>query len=52
VVLKTADSPAVLFEAGVIVNRDEELRVSRTGVREAIAAAVAKGLRACLARAG
>ena len=48
VVLKTASSPAVLFEAGVIVNRDEELRIAAPAVRAAIAAAVAKGLRACL----
>jgi len=27
IVLKTARTPAVLLEAGVIVNRDEELKV-------------------------
>jgi N-acetylmuramoyl-L-alanine amidase len=51
VVLKTATSPAVLLESGVIVNRDEELRLSEPAVRAAIAAAVAEGLRLCL-RAG
>jgi N-acetylmuramoyl-L-alanine amidase len=48
VVLKTASSPAVLLEAGVIVNRAEELRLAEPPVRAAIAAGVAQGLRQCL----
>jgi N-acetylmuramoyl-L-alanine amidase len=47
IVLKTAASPAVLLEAGVIVNRDEELRLEKPDVREAIAGAVESGLRVC-----
>jgi N-acetylmuramoyl-L-alanine amidase len=50
VVLKTARTPAVLLEAGVIVNRDEELNVRSEGVRGRIAAAVAEGLDRCLGR--
>jgi N-acetylmuramoyl-L-alanine amidase len=48
VVLKTARMPAVLLEAGVIVNRDEETRMRSAETRRAIAAAVAAGLRTCL----
>src|SRR5207249_11897081 len=48
IVLKTARTPAVLLEAGVIVNRDEELRVQSEEVRKRIAAAVADGLQRCL----
>jgi len=48
VVLKSAASPAVLFEAGVIVNRDEELVLGQAGTRERIAVAVAAGLGGCL----
>jgi len=36
----------VLLEAGVIVNRDEELKVQSEDVRKRIAAAVADGLHA------
>ncbi|HEX4798270.1 MAG TPA: N-acetylmuramoyl-L-alanine amidase [Burkholderiales bacterium] len=50
VVLKTARTPAVLIEAGVIVNRDEELKVKSEEVRKRIAAAVAAGLERCLGR--
>ena len=50
VVLKTARAPAVLLEAGVIVNRDEELKVQSEDVRKRIAAAVAEGLERCLVR--
>jgi N-acetylmuramoyl-L-alanine amidase len=50
IVLKTARSPAMLLEAGVIVNRDEELRMRSEDVRRRIAAAVAQGLERCLAR--
>jgi N-acetylmuramoyl-L-alanine amidase len=48
IVLKTARTPAVLLEAGVIVNRDEELKVQAEDVRRRIAAAVAQGLDRCL----
>jgi N-acetylmuramoyl-L-alanine amidase len=48
VVLHTATQPAVLFEAGVIVNRAEELRVNEPGTRRRIAEAVAAGVRDCL----
>jgi len=48
VVLKTAGTPAVLLEAGVIVNRDEELKVQSEEVRRRIAAAVADALHRCL----
>src|SRR6266581_2048880 len=50
VVLKTARAPAVLLEAGVIVNRDEEQKVRSEDVRKRIAAAVAEGLERCLVR--
>ena len=50
IVLKTATTPAVLLEAGVIVNRDEELKLQSEEVRRRIAAAVADGLHRCLAR--
>jgi len=48
IVLKTARTPAVLLEAGVIVNREEELKVQSEEVRKRIAAAVADGLQRCL----
>jgi N-acetylmuramoyl-L-alanine amidase len=48
IVLKTASTPAVLLEAGVIVNRDEELRMRSEEVRKRIAEAVALGLAGCL----
>ena len=48
IVLKTARTPAVLLEAGVIVNRYEELKVQAEEARKGIAAAVADGLRRCL----
>jgi len=50
IVLKTARTPAVLLEAGVIVNRDEELKVQSEETRTRIAAAVAQGVERCLAR--
>ena len=50
IVLKTARSPALLLEAGVIVNRDEELKMRSAEVRERIAGAVAQGLGRCLGR--
>ena len=49
-VLKTATVPALLFEAGVIVNRDEELRMRDPAVRKRIAAAIVSGVAECLPR--
>ena len=50
IVLKTARSPAVLLEAGVIVNREEELKMRSPETQRAIAAAVAAGVERCLPR--
>lgn len=50
VVLKTASSPAVLFEAGVIINRDEELELVKPETRRRIAEGVSQGLAGCLVR--
>ncbi len=47
-VLKTARVPALLFEAGVIVNRDEELRMRDPAVRAKIVAAIVAGAGQCL----
>ena len=47
-IVRRAQVPAVLFEAGVIVNRDEELRMRDPAVRAKIASAVADGVTACL----
>jgi N-acetylmuramoyl-L-alanine amidase len=49
-VLKTASVPALLFEAGVIVHRAEELRMRDPAVRKSIAAAIVAGVGDCLAR--
>ena len=49
-VLKTARVPALLFEAGVIVNRDEELRMRDPAVRGKIVAAIVSGAGQCLSR--
>ena len=48
VVLHTATQPAVLFEAGVIVNRAEELTLRDPATRARMAEAVADGARSCL----
>lgn len=48
IVLKTARTPAVLLEAGVIVNRDEELARQSESAHKRIAEAVAAGLQRCL----
>ena len=50
IVLKTARTPAVLLEAGVILNRDEEMRMRSQGVQKRIANAVGLGLERCLAK--
>jgi len=47
-VLKTATIPALLFEAGVIVNRDEEMRMRDPAVRRKITEAIAAGVSVCL----
>lgn len=47
VVLKTAAMPAVLLEAGVIVNREEEQNLQKPEMRNFIATAIEKGLRNC-----
>jgi len=52
VVLHSATQPAVLFEAGVIVNRAEELALRAPGTHGRIAAAVADGVRSCLVAGG
>jgi N-acetylmuramoyl-L-alanine amidase len=49
-VLKTARVPALLFEAGVIVNRDEELRMRDPAVRAKIVAAIVTGVGRCLTK--
>ena len=48
VVLHTATQPALLLEAGVIVNRDEELALREPATQRRIAFAVAEGIHACL----
>ncbi len=47
IVLKTAAMPAVLLEAGVIVNKEEELAVQQPERRNTIATAIENGLRNC-----
>jgi len=49
-VLKTASIPALLFEAGVIVNRDEETRMRDPVVRQRIAIAITSAVGTCLER--
>jgi N-acetylmuramoyl-L-alanine amidase len=51
VVLHSATQPAVLVEAGVIVNRAEELALRERATQQRIAAAVAEGAHRCLGRA-
>ena len=52
VVLRTATQPAVLLEAGVIVNRDEEAMLSRIDTQQRIGRAVTRGLIQCLRPGG
>lgn len=47
-VLRHADMPALLFEAGVVVNRAEETKMSDSKVQKQIAISVADGIKACL----
>lgn len=49
-VLKTATMPAVLVEAGVIVNPDEEARLAKPETIQRLARAIADGVQACQAR--
>jgi len=50
-VLRNATIPALLFEAGVIVNRDEEARLAQDATRARIAEALAQAMPACVAQA-
>lgn len=52
VVLHTATQPAVLLEAGVIVNRAEELALRESATQARIAEAVAAGMASCLGLRG
>lgn len=47
-VARTAAMPAVLVEAGVIVNRDEERRLADPRMRRRVARAIARGVQVCL----
>lgn len=49
-VLRTARIPALLFEAGVIVHREEELRMRDPATRARIAASVVEAVGACVER--
>ena len=49
-VAKTASMPALLVEAGVIVNREEEARLSDPATRRRIAQAIGFGVKTCLGR--
>lgn len=49
-VLRHAGMPALLFEAGVIVHREEEIRMSDKTVQKQIALSVVQGVEACLQR--
>ncbi len=48
-VLRTASSPAVLLEAGIIVNRADEQKLDDPQQQQRMAAPVAEGVRDCLA---
>lgn len=47
-VLRSASIPALLFEAGVIVHREEELRMRDPAVRARIAASVVEAVGSCI----
>jgi N-acetylmuramoyl-L-alanine amidase len=47
-VAKTASMPAVLVEAGVIINRQDEAKMLDAAVRGRIAQAIGRGVRRCL----
>src|SRR5262252_3947987 len=48
VVLKTATQPALLLEAGIIVNRTDEVTLQQPAVHTKLAAAIATVLARCL----
>ncbi|AIY40919.1 N-acetylmuramoyl-L-alanine amidase [Collimonas arenae] len=48
VVLKTAESPALLLEVGVLANPDEEARLATPQFADRAANAIADGIRQCL----
>ena len=50
VVLKTAHQPAVLIEAGIILNRKDELQLREPATRNMLAKSVARALADCLNR--
>jgi N-acetylmuramoyl-L-alanine amidase len=47
-VLKTASVPALLFEAGVIVHREEELRMRDPAVRARMAVGIVEAVASCV----
>ena len=47
-VARSATMPALLFEAGVLVNREEEARLARPETQAAMANAIAQGVLRCL----
>ncbi|MCC7487140.1 MAG: N-acetylmuramoyl-L-alanine amidase [Burkholderiales bacterium] len=47
-VLKSATVPALLLEAGVIVNRDEEMRLREPAARQRIAGSIVSAVDSCL----
>lgn len=47
-VARTATMPALLFEAGVLVNRNEEARLARPETQAMMANAIARGVLRCL----
>jgi N-acetylmuramoyl-L-alanine amidase len=47
-VLRTASVPALLFEAGVIVHREEEMRMRDAAVRARIAAGIVEAVASCV----
>lgn len=51
-VLRTAMQPAILLEAGVIANRDEETMLARIDTQQRIGRAVTRGLIQCLRPGG
>jgi N-acetylmuramoyl-L-alanine amidase len=51
-VLRTASIPALLFEAGVIVHREEELKMRDPAVRGRIASSVVEAVGSCLEARG
>lgn len=48
VVLKTANIPAILIEAGVIINRYEAKWIAQENIKQAFAKAVSQGVQGCL----